>query len=156
MFYGHLNVDFHRHNAVFIAGKFSVMVNSDSNRKAFIDSSVALLRKWGFNGLDLDWEYPGSRDSGKNHPGDKQRFTQLCSELMAAFERDAAERQQPRLMLTAAVAAGKPTIDAGYEIAKIGKIVDILNLMTYDLHGTWDGMTGHHTAMASDGGGSVS
>ena len=132
------------------------MVNSDSNRKAFIDSSVALLRKWGFDGLDLDWEYPGSRDSGKNHPGDKQRFTQLCSELMAAFERDAAERQQPRLMLTAAVAAGKPTIDAGYEIAKIGKIVDILNLMTYDLHGTWDGMTGHHTAMASDGGGSVS
>ena len=133
-----------------------MMVNSDSNRKAFIDSSVALLRKWGFDGLDLDWEYPGSRDSGKNHPGDKQKLTQLCSELMAAFERDAAKRQQPRLMLTAAVAAGKPTIDAGYEIAKIGKFLDILNLMTYDLHGSWDGMTGHHTAMASDGGESVS
>ena len=75
---------------------------------------------------------------------------------MAAFERDAAKRQQPRLMLTAAVAAGKLTIDAGYKIAKIGKFLDILNLMTYDLHGSWDGMTGHHTAMASDGGGSVS
>ena len=27
--------------------------------------------------------------------------------------------------------------------------------MAYDLHGTWDGMTGHHTAMASDGGRSI-
>ena len=139
-----------------MAGKFSVMVNSDSNRKAFIDSSVELLRKCGFDGLDLDWKYPGSRTSGKNHPGDKQKFTQLCSELTAAFERDAAERQQPRLMLTTNVAAGKPTIDAGYKIAKIGKILDFLNLMAYDLHKTWDGMTGHHTAMAYDGGGSVS
>lgn len=135
-----------------ILGPFSRMVNSNANRKAFIDSSIALLREWGFDGLDLDWEYPASRDSGKNHPGDKQKFTQLCSELMAAFKRDAAERQLPRLMLTAAVAAGKTTIDAGYEIAKIGKILDVLNLMAYDLHGTWDGMTGHHTAMASDGG----
>ena len=74
---------------------------------------------------------------------------------MTAFKQEAVERQQPRLLLTAAVAAGKTTIDAGYEIAKIGKILDILNLMAYDLHGTWDGMTGHHTAMASDGGGSV-
>ena len=128
------------------------MVNSNSNRKAFIDSSVALLRKWGFDGLDLDWEYPGNRPSGEKYPGDKQKFTQLCEELMAAFERDAAERQEPRLLLTAAVAAGKPTIDKAYEITKIGKILDILNLMTYDLHGSWETFTGHHTAMASDGG----
>jgi len=58
----------------------------------------------------------------------------------------------PRLMLTAAVAAGFKTIDAGYEIAKIGQLLDILNLMAYDLHGKWEKITGHHTAMADDGG----
>ena len=40
----------------------------------------------------------------------------------------------------------------GYEIAKIGKILDLLNLMAYDLHGAWEKVTGHHTAMAHDGG----
>ena len=35
------------------------------------------------------------------------------------------------LLLSAAVGAGKSTIDKAYEIAKIGQILDFLNLMTY-------------------------
>ena len=44
-------------------------------------------------------------------------------ELLAAFEAEATKTNRPRLMLTAAVSAGKATIDAGYEIAKIGASV---------------------------------
>lgn len=55
-------------------------------------------------------------------------------------------------MLTAAVAAGFKTVLAGYEVAKIGNLLDILNLMAYDLHGNWEKVTGHHTGMDDDGG----
>jgi len=42
-------------------------------------------------------------------------------EMIQAFEEEAEEAGKPRLLITAAVSAGKETTDAGYEIAEIGK-----------------------------------
>lgn len=44
-----------------------------------------------------------------------------AQELFEAYEADGKATGKSRLMISAAVAAGKGTIDAGYEIAEIGK-----------------------------------
>jgi chitinase len=50
------------------------MVHNETSRKNFIRNSVEFVKKNGFDGLDLDWEYPGNSDG---RPTDKILLTIL-------------------------------------------------------------------------------
>ncbi|XP_020293834.1 probable chitinase 3 isoform X2 [Pseudomyrmex gracilis] len=118
--------------------KYSRLVHSPTARKKFVDHVIQFLEKYGFDGLDLDWEYPvcWQVNCNKGKDTDKENFAALLRELSAEFK--------PRgLLLSAAVSPSKKVIDAGYDVPALSKYLDWIAVMCYDFHGQWDKKTGH-------------
>ncbi|CAG2250393.1 E3.2.1.14 [Mytilus edulis] len=110
---------------------FTRIVANQSNMDAFATNSIKFLRQNGFDGLDLDWEYPANRGSP---PEDKERFTSLVKTLRTKYDNEDLRNGNSRLLLTAAVAASKPEIESAYEISKIAENLDFINLMAFDMN----------------------
>lgn len=96
--------------------KYSRLVRSPSARKRFVGHAIEFLKKYGFSGLDLDWEYPvcWHANCKKGFSDEKEGYTDLVRELHAEFK--------PKgLLLSAAVPAGKQYIDKGFNVPELSK-----------------------------------
>lgn len=106
----------------------------------------------------------------EKHTNHRLNWFFSMQELIEAYEVEGNASGRPRLLLAAAVPANKKTIDAGFEVAEISKYefptlsrpspcivatsdmrliryLDFINVMTYDFHGNWDGVTGHNSPL---------
>jgi len=128
--------------------KYSKMVASADKRKLFANHSISYLQKYGFDGLDIDWEFPvcWCADCSGGHDADKANFATLLKELRTEFD-----KQSPKLSLSAAVNGGDAAdsiSEKAYDFKALGTYLDYVNVMTYDNAGSWDGVAGHHSAFA--------
>lgn len=113
--------------------RFMDTAATQKRRRLFAQSSVAFMRKYGFDGLDIDWEYPGDNDRGGNSATDKANLVLLCTELRKQFD-DTPEKFE----LTMAIPASITRFDVGFDLLNLAPSIHFFNLMAYDLHGTWD------------------
>lgn len=129
-------------------GNFNDVLASAVNRAKYIKSALALLRKYGFDGFDLDFEFPAWYLPKEQ----KHNFTLLATELHDLFAEEAKKTNQTRLLLTAAVAAIKSITDASYEVPALAKVLDWINLMVYDLHAFayYDPFTGFNSPLYAE------
>jgi chitinase len=124
-----------------LSGTFSDVALTEASRTKFAKSCVAFIVKYGFDGVDIDWEYPVSDglESNKKRPEDKRNYTLLLEALRKELD-ERGETEKRRYLLTIAAPSG-PKIIANFELAKIAKVVDWLNVMAYDFHGPWSDRT---------------
>jgi chitinase len=121
---------------------FSDAVLSDTSRRAFAASAVAIIRQYKLDGIDIDWEYPGLNGDGTIYRDvDKQNYTLLFQLLRQGLDSVAHETGR-KMLLSTAVGAFKGFI-RHTEMGKVAQYVDYINLMTYDYQR--DSMAIHHT-----------
>lgn len=115
-----------------LSDDFPAISSTPASRTHFVNACVAFMQAKGFDGIDVDWEYPALAD--------KDNFTALLQEF--------------RTKLNSTVGTGAPlTIAAGptvgYNIPAPNNILSWANVMTYDFNGGFSSNTGHNAPLCS-------
>ncbi|PYI27235.1 glycoside hydrolase [Aspergillus indologenus CBS 114.80] len=110
---------------------FSDLATSQTAQDAFFESLLSFMQTNDFDGVDLDWEYPVSEDHG-GRPADFANFVMLLKRL-----RERLNQSGRRYGISITLPASYWYL-RGFDIINLEPHVDFLNMMTYDIHGTWD------------------
>lgn len=117
---------------------FSLAAKTEDKRKKFAQSILDILIEYHFDGVDVDWEYPGYL-TGTDVAYDRPNYTLLMQEI-----KNTLKAYNPEYLVTAALPGGKYGYTR-YELRNIGQILDYVNLMTYDLQSST--VSTHHTGL---------
>nr|WP_010132551.1 glycosyl hydrolase family 18 protein [Microbulbifer agarilyticus] len=158
---GHFNENGDRVND---GGFYTMTTNADGSInhqgiEAFANSSVAFIREYGFDGVDIDYEYPTSMNDAGN-PMDFGIANPLRGSLMESYVElmrvlrekldEAGQQDGTHYMLTIASPSSGYLL-RGMETMQITQYLDYVNIMTYDLHGAWNEYVGHNSALFDNG-----
>ena len=120
---------------------FPAVASTATIRRVFAHSCLNAVRVYGFDGIDIDWEYPGFKDH-KGTSDDRTNFVLLLTALRDSLDL-AGRSAGKKLILTAALPAVGETL-SGIDVKTIAMILDQLNIMTYDFYGSWDPLANHN------------
>ncbi|MGW2120068.1 chitinase C-terminal domain-containing protein [Streptomyces sp. NPDC001758] len=145
-------------------GFYSMATNADGSVNqagidTFTDSAVDFLRTYGFNGVDIDYEYPTTmKDAGNpldwsfanaRRAGLVKGYAALMKTLREKLDRAGAADGRHYLLTVAAPSSGY--LLRGMETFQVQKYLDYVNIMSYDLHGAWNEYVGPNASLFDDG-----
>ncbi|KAK7995144.1 hypothetical protein PG990_013917 [Apiospora arundinis] len=125
-------------------GRFARAVNTDAKRQQFAKSAVSLMKDWGFDGVDIDWEYPANEQEASDMVA---LFAAIRKELDSYSQRNNLDGYH--FLLTAAVPAGPKNYNI-MKLSEMAKYLDTFNLMAYDYAGSFSDATGHQANLFPD------
>ncbi len=104
------------------SANFPAAAATDASRLQFAQSCVGFMKANSFDGIDIDWEFPGAADTA-NH-------TALLTALRAELDTQGTADGRPYLLTIAAPAGRSHYLNL--ELDAIYAVLDWINLMTYD------------------------
>ncbi|KAI9015394.1 glycoside hydrolase [Hyaloraphidium curvatum] len=113
---------------------FSVVAADPTRRARFADAVRSYMVNNRFDGVDIDWEYPG----GGGQPGNTA--SQDDARNFVLMVRDIRDRIGQDALITAAVSADVSKL--GNYAVPLANLFDWINVMTYDMAGGWSGSSG--------------
>ncbi len=129
------------------SSNFAAMAGREEGRREFARSAVQLVEDLGFDGLDVDWEYPQDYSEAEN-------YVLLLRETRRALDQAAAKRGSGegrcRFLLTIACPAGAQHFQK-LKIREMDQYLDFWNLMAYDYSGSWDERAAHQSNLFPSG-----
>ncbi len=151
-------------NRVDSGGFYTMTTNADNSVNnaginTFADSAVAFIRQYGFDGVDIDYEYPTSMNDAGN-PDDfaiaNARRAGLMKSYIVLMKRlreklDQAGQQDNRHYMLTIASPSSGYLLRGMEVFQVTEYLDYVNIMTYDLHGAWNQFVGPNAALYDTG-----
>ncbi|KGK11960.1 chitinase [Vibrio navarrensis] len=145
-------------------GFYSMTTNADGSInhagiEKFAASAVEMIRKYKFDGVDIDYEYPTSM-AGAGNPDDKAFMEPRRKYLWASYQElmrvlreklDQASAQDGHHYMLTIAAPSSGYLLRGMETFDVTKYLDYVNIMSYDLHGAWNDHVGHNAALFDTG-----
>ena len=113
---------------------FAVVSASSELRQTFINNLLDVCNEYGYDGVDLDWEYPQSVT-------DKNNLNSLVFEMDSMFY-----AHDSTLLITMAVPISS-WAGQWYDFGFLKNHIDFFNAMTYDIHGGWSSHAGHNSPL---------
>ena len=121
----------------------------------FAASAIEFMKTYGFDGIDLDWEYPvaGGEDYNIYRPEDTANYVLLVKEIRRQLDAlEAVDGVEKHYLLTIAGPGGDDKIK-NFDLDGMEPYLDWFSVMAYDFHGaSWEpNKTGHASAMYGAG-----
>ena len=131
---------------------FFHIANDAARRAVFAASVVRFLREHpGFDGIDIDWEHPGSNGASTGvqlgSPADGQGYADLMGALRSAVDGLGQETGRRYLVTTAVNVTSK--IVGRINFRQAAPALDLVFMMSYDYYGPWSDNIGNHTTLMS-------
>ncbi|RKP46270.1 chitinase [Cohnella endophytica] len=132
------------------SNRFSDVAATATTRETFANSAVNFIRKYQFDGVDLDWEYPvgGGLAGNSARAADKQNYTLLLQKIREKL--NAAGTADGKTYLLTIASGASPSFAQNTELGNIAAVVDWINIMTYDFNGGWQTVSAHNAPLYYD------